>query len=80
MDKKLGEYLVMDDKGMIIEKTDNLNPNISAYITDIINKTRSVLKDRDSVNSIEIFFENQTVMVKDNSSNNLNITTVVQNK
>ncbi len=80
MEKKLQEYLIMDNKGMVIEKTDNINQGISGFLSDIINKTRSVLKSSDSVNSIEIFYENQTLMTKDNCSNNLNITTLVSNK
>jgi hypothetical protein len=82
MDKKLQDYLIMDNQGMVVEKTDNLlvNQNCTGYISDIINKTRSVLKGSDSVNSIEIFYENQTIMIKDNCSNNLNITTLLANK
>ncbi len=82
MDKKLQDYLIMDNQGMIVENSENsyINPNSTGYISDIINKTRTVLKGSDSVNSIEIFFENQTIMIKDNCSNNLNITTVLPNK
>ena len=80
MEKGLQEYVIMDNKGMIVEKTDNISLHTTGYISDLINKTRSVLKGSDSVNSIEIFYENQTFMIKDNCSNNLNITTVLQNK
>ena len=80
MEKKLQDYLIMDNQGMVIEKTERMNQNISGYLSDIINRTRSVLKNSDSVNSIEIFYENQTFITKDNCSNNLNITTIVQNK
>jgi hypothetical protein len=73
------EYLIMNENGMIVEKSTNFNQGTAGYITDIIHKTRSLLNAKDSINSIEIFFENQVFLVKDNCSTNLNITTVLEN-
>jgi hypothetical protein len=70
----------MDNNGMIVEKSNNFNQNVTGYVTDIIHKSRKVLNSKDTLNSIEIFFENQTFLIKDNCSTNLNITTVLENK
>lgn len=74
------EFVIMDNNGMIVEKSNNFNQNATGYVTDIIQKSRKVLNSKDTVNSIEIFFENQTFLIKDNCSTNLNITTVLENK
>jgi hypothetical protein len=74
------EFVIMDNNGMIVEKSNNFNQNTTGYVTDIIQKSRKVLNSKDTVNSIEIFFENQTFLIKDNCSTNLNITTVLENK
>ena len=80
MEKSDQEYVIMDKNGMIIEKTNNFNTNITGYVTDIIQKTRGLLDTKDTLNSIEIFFENKMFLIKDNCSTNLNITTLVENK
>ncbi len=74
------EFVIMDNNGMIVEKSNNFNQNATGYVTDIIQKSRKVLNSKDTLNSIEIFFENQTFLIKDNCSTNLNITTVLENK
>jgi hypothetical protein len=80
MDNKDQEYVIMDNNGMIIEKSENFNKNITGYVTDVIQKSRSILNTNDTLNSVEIFFENQVFLIKDNCSTNLNITSLVENK
>jgi hypothetical protein len=80
MEKGDHEYVIMDNNGMIVEKSNNFNQNVTGYVTDIIQKARNVLNTKDTLNSVEIFFENQTFLIKDNCSTNLNITTVLENK
>jgi len=71
------QYAIMDVSGMVIEKSKNFDSGISGYVTDIIQKSRSVLNSKESINSIEIFFENNILMIKDDSSTNLNICSIV---
>ena len=80
MEKGDQEYVIMDNNGMIVERSNNFNQNVTGYVTDIIQKARNVLNKKDTLNSVEIFFENQTFLIKDNCSTNLNITTVLENK
>ena len=80
MEKGDQEYVIMDNNGMIVERSNNFNQNVTGYVTDIIQKARNVLNTKDTLNSVEIFFENQTFLIKDNCSTNLNITTVLENK
>ena len=80
MEKGDQDYVIMDNNGMIVERSNNFNQNVTGYVTDIIQKARNVLNKKDTLNSVEIFFENQTFLIKDNCSTNLNITTVLENK
>ncbi len=70
----------MNSNGMIIEKSDDFQNNISGYILDISQKARDILEDKNGMNSIELFFDNKVVLIKDNCWTGLNMTMIVDNK
>lgn len=70
----------MDSNGMIIEKTNNFETCVCGYITDICHKVRDLLADKDSLNSVEIFFENKVLLIKDDVANGVNISMIVDCK
>jgi hypothetical protein len=78
MESNIGsEYAVMDNNGFMIEKSNNFNTHISGYAFDIVQKARKILKNDNSYNNIEIIFENQTILLKDDCSSNLNMCMIV---
>jgi hypothetical protein len=78
---KNNDYCIMDNNGMILEKSEKFNTQISGYLLDIKQKATSILgSNADAVNSVEIFFENSVVLIKDNSGTNINMTMIVDNK
>lgn len=80
MENNEQEYVIMDKSGMVVEKSNNFNTGISGYLTDIIQKSRSVLKSEDTINSVEIFYDNSLLLIKDNCSANLSMTYLVKDK
>jgi len=73
------EYAIFDKNGMTIEKSENFDNKISGHLTDIVQKSREVLNSKDTINSIEIFFEKKVIMLKDNCSTNLHMAQIVEN-
>ena len=79
MDAKDNEQAIFDKNVMTIEQTENFNPKISGYLTDIVQKSREILNSQDTLNSIELFYENQVIILKDNCSTNLHMAMIVEN-
>ena len=79
MDAKDNEQAIFDRNGMIIEQTENFNSNIAGYLSDIVQKSREILNSKDTLNSIELFYENQVIIMKDNCSTNLHMVMIVEN-
>jgi hypothetical protein len=77
--EEVGNYCIMNTHGFVIEKSDSFNTSINGQINDIVQKSRKIL-NTDSIKSIEIFFDQKTVMIKDNSATDLNITTIVNSE
>jgi hypothetical protein len=73
------EYAVFDKNGLAIEKSQNFAKGLSGYVTDIVDKSRSLLKSEDSTNTVEIFFEKKVLIIKDNPSTNLHMAMIVDN-
>lgn len=71
------EYAIHDKNGMPIEISKNFDSKISGYAFDIIHKSKAILEPTNSINSIEIFYENAVVLMKDNCLTNLNITMII---
>ena len=71
---------ILDNKGMIIESSEDFPKSISGYLVDITNKARNILSVKDKINSIEIFLDNSTILIKDNCSTNINMTMIIDNK
>jgi len=72
-------FACMNSNGMIIDKSNNFNKQNCGYLTDIMNKARNILPKSDFINSIEIFFDKSLIVIQDNNSTDLNMTTVVEN-
>ncbi len=72
-------FVCMNSNGMVIDKSNDFNVKNCGYITDIVQKTRSILTKNDFINSIEIFFDKSVVVIQDNNSTDLNMTVVVEN-
>ena len=47
----------MNANGFVIEKNEGFNTNINGHISDLLQKSKKILKS-DNINSIEILFEN----------------------
>lgn len=73
------KYAVIDNNGMIIEHGNGMNTSLCGHVSDILEKSRDILNSKDSVNSVEIFFDHSTMVVKDNCSTNLSMVTVISN-
>ena len=59
-EKKLN-YLLLDEKGMIIEQNEAFNDNIVGDIGDIVNKSKKVSKENEMMVSIQ--FENKNLVI-----------------
>lgn len=79
MEAKENEHAIYDRNGMIMQKTENFNIKIGGYLTDIVQKSREILNSQDTLNSIELFYENEVILVKDNCSTNLHVVMIVEN-
>ncbi len=71
------DYAVMDNNGFMIEKSKNFNTSISGYAFDIVQKARKILNNDTTYNNVEIIFENQTILLKDDCSSKLNMCMIV---
>lgn len=78
--KENSQYVIMDKSGMIIENSEEFNNNLCGYVTDIIQKNRNIMGTNTTTNSVEIFFENQLFLIKDNVNNNLNMSMIIDHK
>lgn len=83
MDSSMTEnsnYCISDKNGFVIEKSESFNTSDNGYATDIAHNVRRIVNSNSTVNTIDIFFENSTVVIKDNSSTNLHMTMIIENK
>lgn len=71
------EYAVMDNNGFIIEKSAQFNTSFSGYAFDIVQKARKILNNDITYNNIEIIFENQTILLKDDCASKLNMCMII---
>jgi hypothetical protein len=72
------EYCLMDNNAMPLEKSNSFDLNITGNILDITQRAKNILTPSTGPNSIEIFYESQVVLIKDN--HNLNMTLIADNK
>ncbi len=72
-------YCIMSSNGYVIENSDNFTNSINGNLCDIIQKSRKILGE-DKLNSIEILFENKSILIKDKLSNDLNISMIINNE
>ena len=72
-------YCIMNANGFVIEKNEGFNTNINGHISDLLQKSKKILKS-DNINSIEILFENKSILIKDDTVKNYNITMLVNDK
>jgi hypothetical protein len=79
MDKN-NEDCLMDNNGMTLEKSTSFDLQLSGRLLDIAQKSRTILGSDSVVNSIDIFFENSIVLIKDNQTAGVNMTMIVDNK
>jgi len=78
MEENIGnDYAVMDNNGFMIEKSKKFNTSISGYAFDIVQKARKILNNDSTFNTIDIIFENQTILMKDDCSSKLNMCIIV---
>ncbi len=65
------EYLVVDDKGMILEQGKAFQDNIIGDINDVINKSRKIFDDEEI--SINIQFEKANLVIVNNKDKKLSV-------
>jgi hypothetical protein len=80
MDNKNSEYCIMDNNGMVLEKSDVFDTKISGHVLDLTHRASSLLDSTNNVNSIEIVFDNSVILIKDKVAENINMTMIVDNK
>ena len=59
-EKKLN-YLLLDEKGMIIEQNESFNDNIVGDVGDIIHKSKKISKENEMMISVQ--FENKNLVI-----------------
>lgn len=80
MDYDLNQpYCIMNSNGYVIERSDNFINSINGQLSDIVQKSKKILPN-DNINTVEIFFENKTILIKDSLANDLNISMIVNNE
>lgn len=74
-------YIVMNNMGMIVEKTESFPKNISGDISDILIKGRNILKEEEGQSTtIDIMFENTNLVIMNNEKGVNAIATLVDQK
>ena len=65
------KYLLIDDKGMVIEQNEAFNDNILGDICDIIHKGKKVSQENETVVSIQ--FEKSNLVIVNDSNKKLSV-------
>ena len=65
------KYLLIDDKGMVIEQNEAFNDNILGDICDIIHKGKKVSHENETVVSIQ--FEKSNLVIVNDSNKKLSV-------
>ena len=65
------KYLLIDDKGMVIEQNEAFNDNILGDICDIIHKGKKVTQENETVVSIQ--FEKSNLVIVNDSNKKLSV-------
>ena len=65
------KYLLIDDKGMVIEQNEAFNNNILGDICDIIHKGKKVSQENETVVSIQ--FEKSNLVIVNDSNKKLSV-------
>jgi hypothetical protein len=74
------DYVLTDNNGFIIEKSEKFNEKIVPFLNNIIHKGKAILEEDGNNFAIDLFFDNATCVLKSNTSTNLNISMIVNNK
>ena len=71
MENKDNKYLLIDEKGMVIEQNEAFNDNIIGDICDIIVKGKKVSKENEMVVSIQ--FEKSNLVIVNDSNKKISV-------
>ena len=71
MENKDDKYLLIDEKGMVIEQNEAFNDNIIGDICDIIVKGKKVSKENEMVVSIQ--FEKSNLVIVNDSNKKISV-------
>ena len=69
--EKDNKYLLIDEKGMVIEQNEAFNDNIIGDICDIIEKGKKVSKENEMVVSIQ--FEKSNLVIVNDTNKKLSV-------
>ena len=76
--KDNNNYLVLDEKGLVVEKNDIFGDNVVGDINDIINKGKKIFDDKEI--TFDIQYENSNLIIMNNSNNKLSVCSLVNKK
>ena len=76
--KDSNNYLVLDDKGLVIEKSDIFSDSVIGDINDIINKGKKIFDDKEI--TFDIQYENSNLVIRNNSNIKLSVSSLVNKK
>lgn len=76
--EKLASYIVFDNNGLTLEKKGVLDLQHVGFISNIVRKSRKLLNGSDTMNNIEIFYDDSMLMITDNPSSNLAIAVLAE--
>ena len=71
MENKDDKYLLIDEKGMVIEQNEAFNDNIIGDICDIIVKGKKISKENEMVISIQ--FEKSNLVIVNDSNKKISV-------
>lgn len=75
---KVSSYIVFDNNGLTLDKKGILDLQHVGFISNIVMKSRKLLQSSDSMNNIEIFYDDSILMITDNPSSNLAVAVLAE--
>ena len=76
--KDNNDYLVLDEKGLVVEQSAVFGDNVIGDINDIINKGKKIFDDKEI--TFDIQYENSNLIIMNNSNNKLSVCSLVKKK
>ena len=73
--EKDNNYLLLDDKGMVIEQGESFNDNLLGDICDIIHKSKKLSNDNELLVSIQL--ENKNLVIVNDTNKKISACSII---